>query len=378
METARLLRHAASPTLSRRIFTAGAAMSALLPPMAVLAEGQLPGFTFYGRDPGDPQAWADALRLDPAQFAPGQFEWWYSDGHLSNGVTFVASWHLEIDGDGVLQPYITVNFATADGVLLDRKVRFPASGARFGQEHCDVAIGRHFIRSLDGLSRYELYIDPETNDGYGLHLELERTVPSYNPGPDDGRNPVGPYFRWVCAVPNGRIRGTVTVGSVSHEVTGSGYHDHNWGNVPMSLLVRDWHWARGEAEGLTAVAASVRFNNGVEARNVYVADASGVAVAALGPSVGFEVLAASTQPDTGKTIGSDIVFPVEGKGSVRFGGKRAISSFIFDRDAEFHWWYTRFDSSLEIDLVRDGTRIAASGHAVLEHMDFRGQAVAEE
>ena len=74
-------------------------------------------------------------------------------------------------------------------------------------------------------------------------------MPSYKPGPDDGSNPEGPYFRWVCAVPNGSLSGTVTLDSVTHEVTGSGYHDHNWGNVPMSVLVKDWHWARGEAGG---------------------------------------------------------------------------------------------------------------------------------
>ena len=375
MQNSSLLQLAVPLMLTRRGFTAAAALSVLVPPMSGLAQTRPPGFTLYGRDPGDPQAWADALRLDPNSFAPGQFEWCYSDGHLSNGVTFVASWHLEIDDAGALQPYITVNFATGDRVLLDRKIRFEASQARFERERCDVGIGPHFIRSLDGLNRYELFIDPAANDGYGLHLQLDRTVPSYSPGPDDGSNPPGPYFRWVCAVPNSALKGTVTVGSVTHEVTGSGYHDHNWGNVPMSVLVKDWHWARGAAGGYAAVAASVRFNDGVDARNVYIADETGVLVAALGPAVGFRELAKAAQPDTGKTIGRDIVFTVEDKGSVRFAGEKAIASFIFDSDAKYRWWYTRFDSELEIDLVHEGQRVAASGHAVLEHMDFRGQVV---
>lgn len=367
--------HSPAP-LTRRRFSAAAALSLLVPPAVVLAQPRQPGFTFYGRDPGDPQAWADALRLDPAGFAPGQFEWWYADGHLSNGVTFVASWHLEIDRSGVLRPYVTVNFATRDKVLLDRKVRFRPEQARFGRTVCDVAVGPHFLRSLDGLKRYELFVDPEANGGYGLHLELDRRVASYNPRPDDGSNPDGPYFRWVCAVPNGALQGTATVDSVTRAVTGSGYHDHNWGNVPMSALVRDWHWARGEAGGYTAVAASVRLRNGVDSRNVFVANEAGVAVAALGPpSVGFRELATAAQPDTGKMIGSDVAFTVGDSGTVRFPGRKAISSFIFDSDEAFHWWYTRFDAGLEIDLVRDGQRIAATGHAVLEHMDFRGQVV---
>ena len=86
-------------------------------------------------------------------------------------------------------------------------------------------------------------------------------------------------------------------------------------------------------------------------------------------------MATATQPDTGKTIGSDVLFPVEGKGSVRFTGEEAISSFIFDSDANYHWWYTRFNSGLEIDLDHAVQRVTAKGHAVLEHMDFRGEAV---
>ena len=87
--------------------------------------------------------------------------------------------------------------------------------------------------------------------------------------------------------------------------------------------------------------------------------------------------ALGTLPEVEMHFGS-FLFPVEGRGSVRFAGKKAISSFVFDRDARFHWWYTRFDSALEIDLVRDGRRIAATGRAVLEHMDFRGQAIADK
>lgn len=51
----------------------------------------------------------------------------------------------------------------------------------------------------------------------------------------------------------------------------------------MSVLVKDWHWARGEAEDYAVVAA-------------------------LAPTASFRELATDTQPDTGKIIGSDIIF----------------------------------------------------------------------
>lgn len=50
-----------------------------------------PNFTFYKND----DVWADALRLDPENYQAGEFEWWYTDGHLSNGSSFVASYHID-------------------------------------------------------------------------------------------------------------------------------------------------------------------------------------------------------------------------------------------------------------------------------------------
>lgn len=112
---------------------------------------------------------------------------------------------MEIDSKGDLQPYITVNFATKDEVLLDRWVRFEASRVRYGRDICDVAIGRHFIRSNGGLNHYELFIDPEANGGYGLHLHLDRKVPSYSPDRMTAPIPMAPTsggcarFPTVCS-----------------------------------------------------------------------------------------------------------------------------------------------------------------------------------
>lgn len=337
------------------------------------------GFTFFGRAADDPQAWADARRLEGDALAPGQFEWWYADGHLSNGVTFVASYHLEVGAGGGLETYVTFNLADEAGVVADRKIPADPETAAFARESCDVRVGGHYLRSLEGLNRYEIFVDPGRNDGNGLHLLLNRRAPSYAPGPDAGVNPPGPYFRWVCAVPSGELTGTVTVRGETYEVSGSGYHDHNWGNVPMGALARDWHWARGQAGEYTAVAASVRFKNGVTLNNVFVADGDEVVIAAAGPGVSFLEGGPTAQPDTGKAINGDVAFFVGGaaSGLVRFRGAETLASFIFDRDDAFNWWYTRFGAELEVEAEREGRRLRRSGRAILEHMDFRGEPVGE-
>jgi hypothetical protein len=36
------------------------------------------------------------------------------------------------------------------------------------------------------------------------------------------------------------------IGNEEHRGSGSGYHDHNWGHVPMRTLIHHWYWARAK------------------------------------------------------------------------------------------------------------------------------------
>jgi hypothetical protein len=38
---------------------------------------------------------------------------------------------------------------------------------------------------------------------------------------------------------------------------GSGYHDHNWGNVGLIKVVHDWYWARGGAGSYSVIASYI-------------------------------------------------------------------------------------------------------------------------
>ena len=335
-----------------------------------------PNFTYYESNSSAPKLWMDALRLDPEKFSSGQFEWWYTDGHFSDGSTFIASYHIEVNEDGNLVPYIRFSFSQKGKVIQDEIIVFKKDEIRYDKNICNIKIGNHFLKAVNGFDTYEIFVDPTVNNGNGLHLILERNIPIFAPDSYNELNSNTPYFHWMCAVPNGKLSGTITLNGIEKEVKGNGYHDHNWGNCPMSVLANDWHSARGQAEGFTAVTSSVRLKNGITLNNIYVAHPDkGILVAETMQNVEFLEGGKILQPDTEKYISSDSLHFVYGEtsGYVRFKGKEVLSSFIFDEDQSYEWWYTRFDANLIIDLSSIDAQIKVKGHGILENLDFLGK-----
>jgi hypothetical protein len=52
------------------------------------------------------------------------------------------------------------------------------------------------------------------------------------------------FFAWLPAIPYGTAEGTLTYDGKMRRVRGTGYHDHNWGNVPLPSILDHWIWGR--------------------------------------------------------------------------------------------------------------------------------------
>lgn len=196
---------------------------------------------------------------DGRRASPGDknYEWWYLDAVAADGtvvvVVFGDNWPV---GGKVRDVTIEV---TPPGKPT-RKARFKTDAAgTFASEHADVRIGSN--RFEGDLERYTIHVDPNELQGVGCDLVLERRVKSYRPGTGfmgSGEE----FFAWVVAVPEGEISGTVTVDGKTDTFRGSGYHDHNWGNVAPWDLMRNWWWGRGEVNGKTVVMSEMRPQQG--------------------------------------------------------------------------------------------------------------------
>lgn len=335
-------------------------------------------FKAFGISKAQVDAWEDGQRLDTSNLKVGEWEWWYSDGHLFDGTFYTVTFHSRIMEQGIPSYFMNVNIANQQGSLLNTRIPIPAENVSIQKESCDVRFGNHFIRSLDGLDKYELYLHPDqTTSGFGLHIFMDKTVPSYRPGTGFWENN-GKFFAWLCVVPAAKLVGTFTVQGKEKKLQGSGYHDHNWGNCPMSDIFSDWLWSRGEVDGITAVVSSVRFNEdngGQETKFVYLSQGSTTLVNAINDEIACLEGVKVPHPDTGKKISSDCVYIVKDEEDydyIRFQGTQIVASFPFDSNSEWQTWYARYIARLILDLKIGDKRITIEGSSTLEIMDFFG------
>ena len=84
-----------------------------------------------------------------------------------------------------------------------------------------------------------------------------------------------PHLGWTNAVPDSSASASFTLANSSTPtfVEGSGYHDHNWGDIPFEEILSEWYWGRGRLgpwsfvffQGSDAVGSP--FANGYVAEN---------------------------------------------------------------------------------------------------------------
>jgi hypothetical protein len=197
-----------------------------------------------GLDPATVQPWEDGFRTAGEATA---FEWWYFDVQADDGsnivVTFSTKPHTA--SAGPLQPQVLVIHRTAAGETTKHLVTYPAEElqAASGRDvTCDVRIGPNTV--VGDLKTYHVHVAVED---LVLDLRIDSESPSWRPmaGYSYFDKQQTTYFAWVVAVPYGRASGSLTTaGADPVAISGSAYHDHNWGNTPMGDGLDHWYWGR--------------------------------------------------------------------------------------------------------------------------------------
>jgi len=197
----------------------------------------------------EPEPWEDGLRADTG---PGSFEWWYFDAQFDDGLTAVITYATKplFQRQDPLTPMVTLAITQPDGRKYSFFLVYPSDQFRAAQDRCDVRIGPNWIQG--DLHRYELHAE-----GQGLAADLTFTgiVPPWRPGA--GKNyydaALTRYFAWLPAIPFGQVTGTLTYDGQTRQVRGTGYHDHNWGNIGLDQIVSHWYWGRAHLGDYTLI-----------------------------------------------------------------------------------------------------------------------------
>lgn len=200
-----------------------------------------------------PAAWEDGLR---AETGPGNFEWWYFDAHLDDGSTLVIGYYTKplLQRNDALTPTIVMTLTQPDGRKLSDFPVYPADQFSASKDHCDVRIGPNWARG--DLHRYELHAEAA---GVTADLTFTGLVPPWRPAAGKNYYDEGltRYFGWLPSIPFGTVEGNLAYEGQSHAVRGTGYHDHNWGNVALNDVLSHWFWGRAHLGEYTLIFAQM-------------------------------------------------------------------------------------------------------------------------
>lgn len=308
------------PALGRRALLLGsaglAAFGSARVAWAQTGPGQLrqapEDFQALGIDPDRITVSEDAMRSkDP--YLPGTWEWWYVDCELEDGnqITLVFK-NADIFSPIGLAPLVEIDFALTDGTVSFNNFPSRPGALRQSRETCDVHIGNSHITG--DLKSYRIHAEGYSDkDGLMVvDLELESTCESWRPGTgqfvgDASQNVEGdpPNFNWFCAVPGCKVKARYQFAGKTYESEGTGYHDHNWGNIPMQAVVEQWYWGHGNIGPYTVVGYPIqqRKDLGGAWTNVLMVAKDGKVVADDVSKVTLERIGEQTVP------GSDLKLP---------------------------------------------------------------------
>jgi Predicted secreted hydrolase len=264
-------------------------------------------YASLGIEKGAIATFEDGMRTSGAS---GSYEWWYFDSKLDDGSTLVIVFYTKsmLSPNTGLKPQISLNLDRPDGTKIQKMLEFPAAQFSSSKDKCEVKIGDNLFSG--DLRSYEIRV---AFDDVAADIRLTGQVPAWRP--ETGRiafekGASSHYFAWLPSVPQGAVSGSITVAGKTEEVSGSGYHDHNWGDVSMLELIHDWYWGRAQVGGYTVIASYITAAEayGSDAIPIFMLAKDGAIVADDATKVHFSAEDLHTNTKTGKPVADKVVY----------------------------------------------------------------------
>ena len=173
-------------------------------------------------------------------------EWWYFDAIFENGMSAHIGFRIyHIRDIGMLQTRINLY---KNGELIKEKIKiYPLSNTTIDTKKPSIIINDKKVVSfqIDTTKKEKPWtynIDVSVDD---ISLSLNFT------GQTEGWKIETESTCWAVPLPHATVTGSISINEKTKTVKGTGYHDHNWGYSPTTVLRNiGWYWGRISANNL--------------------------------------------------------------------------------------------------------------------------------
>lgn len=197
-------------------------------------------FERFGIDPKKVEPWEDGRRDSDEGM---HNEVWYFDALFDDQHKFMVGFRpknpkkLMLKGDS---PNLNIMITTPDGETKDDFLYYTSEESHIGTEKADLKFGPHTVEG--DFKTYDIHVEPVNGVGCDLHYEA-----LVDPFRQSGTAAVAlgdkdEYYYTDLNVPKSKVTGTLTYDGEEHQVSGLGYHDHQWMNINPMKAWHHWLW----------------------------------------------------------------------------------------------------------------------------------------
>jgi hypothetical protein len=208
------------------------------------------------------------------------FEWWYFDGHLDTGETFVGAFLDPSFTTG--KPGVAFSLYTPDWKKQTILKTLSKEEMQTSTDDVSISCPLGSVKRIDD----KTYQVQWNMDGIVADFKLTTIAPGWRPAGGDGVNEDYLDFFWTVHQARNRIEGTITKNGQTRHVKGIGYADHNWGKMQLNEITRKWIWGRILAGEYTIIYADVDYlDPSIESRPLYIAKGDTMIVGTGSPTI---------------------------------------------------------------------------------------------
>jgi hypothetical protein len=201
----------------------------------------------------------DGLHMDMGK--RGMYEWWYFDAHLDSGHTIVVFFHASNPNPGLAgKTGVEIVLLRPDGKRIQKFIAYDRSDFAAARDKPEVRIGENTLKVEQPEGKLPVYEIHVKEKDLGCHLKYTAQVNGWKPGTGLSHFGDTGIFGWVVPFPRASVEGTITDGDSTIQVSGIGYHDHNWLNFQFPKIIDYWMWGRIYSKTFSVVYAYIQCN----------------------------------------------------------------------------------------------------------------------